>query len=83
MALLNILYWDCSLVIPHINVAQVPFMVDLGIINTEWIVISLQMMPIAVVATMIAPLIVKHINQKLFETLLWLFVVFAGLKLLA
>ena len=41
------------------------------------------MMPIAVVATMIAPLIVKHINQKLFETLLWLFVVFAGLKLLA
>ena len=66
-----------------VNVAKVPFMVDLGIINTEWIVISLQMIPIAVVATMIAPLIVKHINQKLFETLLWLFVVFAGLKLLA
>ncbi len=66
-----------------VNVSKVPFMVDLGIINTNWFGISLQMMPFAVVATMIAPLIVKHINQKLFETLLWIFVIFAGIKLLA
>ena len=44
--------------------------------------LSFQMMPFAVVATIIAPYIVKHINQKLFETLLWVFVIFAGVKLL-
>ena len=65
-----------------VNVAKVPFMVDLNIINGDWLKLSFQMMPFAVVATIIAPYIVKHINQKLFETLLWVFVIFAGVKLL-
>ena len=65
-----------------VNVAKVPFMVNLGIINNDWIATSLQMMPFAIVATMLAPLLVKHINQKLFEILLWAFVIFAGIKLL-
>jgi len=57
-------------------------MIDLGIINTEWIYVSFYMMPFAVAATCFAPIIVKRINQQLFETLLWFFVIFAGLKLL-
>ena len=65
-----------------VNVVKIPFMVDLGIINTEWIQLSFFMMPFAVAATCFAPVIVKRINQQLFETLLWVFVIFAGLKLL-
>ena len=66
-----------------VNVAKVPFMVNLGIINNDWLILSFQMMPFAILATLIAPFIVKHINQKLFETLLWVFVIYAGIKLLA
>jgi uncharacterized membrane protein YfcA len=58
-------------------------MVNLGIINNDWLILSFQMMPFAILATLIAPFIVKHINQKLFETLLWVFVIYAGIKLLA
>ena len=65
-----------------VNVTKIPFMIDLGIINTEWIYVSFYMMPFAVAATCFAPIIVKRINQQLFETLLWFFVIFAGLKLL-
>jgi uncharacterized membrane protein YfcA len=66
-----------------VNVFKVPFMVDLGIINTSWIKVSFFLMPFAVAATFFAPVIVKRINQKLFEFLLWAFVVFAGIKLVA
>jgi len=64
-----------------VNVVKVPFMIDLGIINTQWFKLSVFLMPIAIAATCFAPIIVKRINQKLFETLLWFFVIFAGLKL--
>ena len=41
-------------------------MVDLGIINAQWIWFSLAMMPFAIVSTFVAPHIVKHINQNSF-----------------
>jgi len=66
-----------------VNITKVPFMVNLGIINNDWLMLSFQMMPFAILATLIAPFIVKHINQKLFETLLWIFVIYAAIKLLA
>ena len=66
-----------------VNVFKVPFMVDLGIINTSWIQVSIFLMPFAIAATCFAPVIVKRINQKVFETLLWAFVIFAGIKLVA
>ena len=65
-----------------INLVKVPFMIDLGIINAEWIFFSLAMMPFAIVSTFVAPHIVKHINQKLFSRLVWFFIVVAGIKLL-
>jgi len=65
-----------------INLIKVPFMIDLGIINWTWMYFSLAMMPFAMAATVVAPHIVKHINQKLFEALIWFFIAVAGIKLL-
>ena len=65
-----------------INIIKVPFMVDLGIINGTWLPFSLAMMPFAIASTFVAPKIVKHINQKWFEGLIWFFIVVAGVKLL-
>lgn len=65
-----------------INIIKVPFMVDLGIINGIWLPFSLAMMPFAIASTFVAPKIVKHINQKWFEGLIWFFIVVAGVKLL-
>lgn len=65
-----------------VNLVKVPFMVDLGIINFEWLPFSAAMMPFTVVATLVAPKIVRHIHQGLFEKLIWFFIVVAGLKLL-
>ena len=58
------------------------FMVELGIINWTWLPFSLAMMPFAVAATVLAPKIVKHINQQWFERLIWVFIVYAGVKLI-
>lgn len=65
-----------------VNLIKVPFMVELGIINWTWLPFSLAMMPFAIIATMLAPKIVKHINQQWFERLIWVFIVYAGLKLI-
>ncbi len=65
-----------------INLIKIPFMVDLGIINWEWLPFSIAMMPFAIVATLIAPRIVKVINQNLFDKLIWFFIILAGIKLL-
>ncbi len=65
-----------------INLIKVPFMIDLGIINGTWFFFSLAMMPFAIGATFVAPRIVRHINQRLFEGLIWFFIMVAGIKLL-
>jgi uncharacterized membrane protein YfcA len=64
-----------------VNCIKVPFMMDLGIINFDSIGFSVSFMPYAIVAALIAPLIVKRINQRVFEILIWVFVVIGGLKL--
>ena len=64
-----------------VNCFKVPFMMQLGIIDLESLRFSASFMPYAVVGAMIAPFIVKHINQKVFEILIWVFVVIGGLKL--
>lgn len=65
-----------------VNVIKVPFMMDLGIINFDSLGFSASFMPYAIGAALIAPLIVKRINQKVFEILIWVFVVIGGLKLI-
>ena len=65
-----------------INIVKIPLMVDLGIINWTWLPFSFAMMPFAIAATFLAPKIVEHMNQKVFEWLIWFFIVIAGIKLL-
>ena len=65
-----------------VNIFKLPFMVDLGIINIESIFVSWWMFIPAVLGAVIAPFIVKYINQKLFESLVWIFIVIAGVRML-
>jgi len=65
-----------------VNVFKIPFMMDLGIINFDSMKLSLSFMIFAVAGALIAPLLVKHINQRVFEVLIWVFVVIGGLKLI-
>lgn len=65
-----------------INLLKVPFMMDLGIIHLDSLGFSASFMVYSVLGAIIAPRIVKHINQRVFETLIWVFVVIGGLKLI-
>lgn len=65
-----------------VNIIKVPLMIDLGIINGTWFFFSLAMMPFAIAATFLAPKIVAYIDQRLFEKLIWFFIMLAGIKLL-
>ncbi len=65
-----------------VNVFKVPFMIDLGIISVESMAVSWWMFIPAVIGASIAPLILKYINQKLFERLVWIFIVVAGIRML-
>ena len=64
-----------------VNVSKVPLMIDLEIITLESMSVSWWMFIPAVVGAAIAPLVVSRINQKLFETLVWFFIVLAGLRM--
>lgn len=65
-----------------INCFKVPFMVELGVIDGESLWMSAHFMLFAVLGAVIAPFLVKRLNQKLFELLIWFFVVIGGVKLL-
>jgi len=65
-----------------INLLKVPFMMDLGIIHLDSLGFSASFMVYSVLGAIIAPRIVKHINQRVFEVLIWVFVVIGGLKLI-
>lgn len=65
-----------------VNWIKVPFMIDLGIINTDWFFFSLYMMIPAALATCLAPHLLKRISQRHFTGLIWFFIVLAGIKLL-
>ena len=65
-----------------VNIFKVPFMVHLEIINFVSLRFSVNLMIFSALGAMIAPLIVRHINQKVFEFLIWFFVIVGGLKLI-
>lgn len=65
-----------------VNVFKVPFMMKLGMIAPESLRFSASFMLYAVLGAIIAPFIVRRINQKIFEQLIWFFVVVGGVKLL-
>lgn len=65
-----------------VNVFKVPFMMDLGIIASDSLLFSASFMLYSVLGAVIAPFIVKRINQRVFEFLIWFFIVVGGLKLI-
>lgn len=62
-----------------VNVVKIPFMIDLGIITLETMSVSWWMFLPAVLGAIMAPYLVKLINQVLFERLVWSFIVLAGI----
>lgn len=65
-----------------VNVSKVPFMMDLDIITVESMSVSWWMFIPAVLGACVAPRVVRHLNQKLFEALVWFFIVLAGLRMI-
>ena len=65
-----------------VNCFKVPFMMDLGIIDGGSLRFSASFMLFSVLGAVIAPFIVKRIDQKVFEALIWIFVIIGGLKLI-
>lgn len=65
-----------------INVFKVPFMIELGLINWQSVTGNLVLLPAVLLGAFLGRLLLKKINQRLFENLaLWMSAV-AGLKLL-
>jgi len=62
-----------------VNVVKIPFMIDLGIITLDTMSVSCWMFLPAVLGAIMAPYLVKLINQVLFERLVWSFIVLAGI----
>ena len=65
-----------------INWFKVPLQLSLGNISSATIGLSLTVGIAAVLGTLVAPKLVKHIPQKLFERIIWFFIILAGIRLL-
>ncbi len=64
------------------NLFKVPFHVDLGIITRDSLLLSLSFAPVAAIGVVMARMVVRFINQRIFEALVWFFIVVAGSELL-
>jgi uncharacterized membrane protein YfcA len=65
-----------------LNLLKMPVQASLGTIDMETLKISLILGTAAAAAVLIAKQIVKKISQKLFEQLIWAFIIVAGLKMM-
>ena len=65
-----------------VNICKIPFMIDLGIITWDSIAVSGWLFIPAMAGAVLAPMLVKHINQKIFESMIWFFIVLAGLRMI-
>jgi uncharacterized membrane protein YfcA len=65
-----------------INVIKMPVQVSLGTIDFQSIQVSLAFGAVAALSVLIAKQIVEWISQKLFEQLIWAFIVVAGVKMM-
>ena len=66
-----------------VNIYKTPFQIGLGILTATSLQLSMTFGIFAVGGALIGPIIVKRINQKLFEVLIWSFVLLAALRLMA
>lgn len=65
-----------------VNWIKVPFQVHLGMINLVSIQVSMALMPAAMLGAMVAPRVMRRINQTWFVRLVWGFTIVAGIKML-
>jgi uncharacterized membrane protein YfcA len=65
-----------------VNVIKIPFMIDLEIITLDSMSVSGWMFIPAMIGAATAPMIVKYINQTLFERMVWFFIVLAGIRMI-
>jgi uncharacterized membrane protein YfcA len=65
-----------------VNLFKVPFSYSLGLINLGSLGISLPLIPFAVAGALTGRVIIKYIDQKLFELLAMALTLLAGLRLL-
>ena len=65
-----------------VNVIKIPFMIDLEIITLDSMSVSWWMFIPAIIGASLGPMIVKYINQAVFERLVWIFIVVAGLRMI-
>jgi len=64
-----------------VNLFKLPFMVDLEIIDFGSLGFSASFMVYSVLGALTAPFLVRFINERFFELLIWVFIVVGGLKL--
>jgi|UniRef100_UPI0040493A3A uncharacterized protein len=64
------------------NLFKVPFMIHLGLVSAESFTGNLMLLPAVLLGTLIGWLVLRKINQKVFETLALLLSFVAGLNLL-
>lgn len=65
-----------------LNWIKVPLFISQDLITFKSMAMSLTLMPWSALGAALAPLVVKRINQRLFEALIWVFVIAGGIKLL-
>ena len=65
-----------------LNLFKVPFMVNLGLINAASFSFNLMLAPAVIVGALVGRVILKRIDQKLFENLALGLAAAAGLRLL-
>jgi len=65
-----------------LNWIKVPIFVGIGVIDVQSLSVSLTAGVFAAAGVLVARLIVRRIPQKLFESLVWIFVIVAGLHLI-
>jgi uncharacterized protein len=65
-----------------INLTKLPVQIGIGNINSDTLPVSLTLGLFAMAFATLAPRIVKHIPQRTFSILVWIFVAFAGVKML-
>lgn len=65
-----------------INIFKLPFQGYLGILSFQSLSVSAALMPLAMGGALVAPKLVRHINEVWFLRLVWVFVIVAGVKLI-
>lgn len=63
-----------------VNVSKIPLMVDLEIISFDSMSVSAKLFLPAALGAWMGPWVVRRLNQTMFDALVWIFIVVAGVK---